>query len=144
MNVFEIISDTIFIEDEYDLNFIMQNAEKLGVKKEDIKLNTIINLNKEQKEYIVKPLDTFESVSKKLGVDVEILKQKVESGRLFVGQKIILKWQITNANDEWLASLWLGIIVLLLQQMTNDELKKNILNLLFVFFEFSIFLNAET
>ena len=91
MNVFEIISDTIFIEDEYDLNFIMQNAEKLGVKKEDIKLNTIINLNEEQKEYIVKPLDTFESVSKKLGIDVEILKQKVESGRLFVGQKIILK-----------------------------------------------------
>lgn len=40
--------------------------------------------------YVVKPLDTFESVAKKLGISKNELQEKVNSKRLFVGQKIII------------------------------------------------------
>lgn len=49
-------------------------------------LNAKLNNNK--KIYIVKPLDTFEGVASKLGVDVEYLKKQANTKNLFVGQRI--------------------------------------------------------
>lgn len=90
MNVFQIIYDTLYVEDEEDVNFLKENSGALGIDVSQIKLGAIIKLNKKQKEYIVKPLDTIESISKKLCMDENDLLKKIGNNKLFIGQKIVL------------------------------------------------------
>lgn len=64
-------NDNFSIFCEKDDNFLPNNKEK-----------------KQPKIYIVKPLDTFDLVAKKLNITVDELKSFAKTKHLFVGQKI--------------------------------------------------------
>ena len=87
MNIFELLNDIIFIEDEEDLFFIKQ---KLNIN--NAKIGDVIKQseqNAKQKEYIVKPLDTISSVAKKLNITQQLVRQQTSGENLFIGQKIL-------------------------------------------------------
>ena len=90
MQITEVVYDNIFIENEADLNFVksldptanVQIGEWWENKKTATKVTGNANF------YIVKPLDTFESVSKKLNISIQKLKALAGTKHLYVGQKI--------------------------------------------------------
>lgn len=89
-----IFPQMIFIEDEKTLKMINKNFNNYYLNKR-IEIGSWFQTNpifKEEICYVVKPLDTFESVAKKLNISIEELKILSKTKHLFVGQKInILK-----------------------------------------------------
>lgn len=86
MNIFECFCSDVFVETKEDVEFV---KEKLGV---DVKIGDIVKTNNlNNNYYIVKPLDTIETVAKKLSLDKQKLIQIVGGNQLFVGQKIKFK-----------------------------------------------------
>lgn len=85
MNIFQIIPNIVFVEDEEDYLFVEKLKQNKIVDNNNIK---IINNNVNQ--YIVKPLDTISSVAKKLGINEQELIKKTNTTSLYVGQKIDL------------------------------------------------------
>lgn len=45
---------------------------------------------KNKATYVVKPLDTFESLSNKFGVSIESIKSNNNTNKLFIGQTLII------------------------------------------------------
>lgn len=62
----------------YDINVTNYNLNSFSVNK-NLKYNIT---------YIVKPMDTYEKVAKKLNISVDELKKIVKTKNLFVGQRI--------------------------------------------------------
>ena len=89
MIVSYIFPKMIFIDDEKTLNFVKEQFKDYSVKNLCVGdwFNTI---RQSTKTYVVVPMDTFETVAKKLNINVEDLKQKALTKRLYVGQKIEL------------------------------------------------------
>ena len=73
----------IIIEDEDDAKYvgeIYNNNPRVGgiLRSQDLT----------KRYYIVKPLDTISSIGEKLKINEEVLKQKLKTDRVFIGQKI--------------------------------------------------------
>lgn len=85
-----IFPQMIYIENEYVKKSIIEkfnlnNQQIVNLKVGDwfkTKINNNVN------EYVVKPMDTFFSVSKKLNIDETTLRKNMKTKHLFVGQKI--------------------------------------------------------
>ncbi len=93
MNIFQDVPSVMFIENENDVNFIKDFLIKNKTTYDNtygdiskIKIGDI--LIKQNKVYVVKPLDTLESISKKLNISVEYIKSKNNIKNLYVGQKL--------------------------------------------------------
>ena len=87
MNIFEIKPNIICFEEPSDLEVFAKETKIFSYKigKNYMSENFC-------KYYIVKPLDTFASVSKKLGINEQILRKMAGSNNLFIGQKISIEW----------------------------------------------------
>lgn len=88
MNIFEIIPTYLFVEDEEDLKFV-NNYLKNNNLNQTVKIGDVI-CTKKQNTYIVKPLDTIKTISQKLGISEEDLKQKINGKSLYIGQKLLI------------------------------------------------------
>ena len=89
MNIFEIIPNVTRIVDEYDLHFISTWQKNNGMQFQNIEIGkNIVTLK--QNFYVVKPLDTPESVSKALNISKQQLEKKLNGAPLFIGQIIYL------------------------------------------------------
>ena len=88
MNFFQVIPKVVFIETEEDLNFVKEQAEQKGYRLTDFCVGSVVSFNQTENVYVVKPLDTLESISKKLNISISDLKQKLGTTNVFIGQKI--------------------------------------------------------
>ena len=82
MNFFQISPKLLCFERNHDLAFFDNKNFTVG--------NNYCKDDKLGNFYVVKPLDTFDLVSKKLGIEKETLKNRAGTKNLFVGQKIYL------------------------------------------------------
>lgn len=94
----------IFPENEDEAIIYNQISKKLNLEYKftplswvflKLKDKYILNIKKEAKTetktknyYIVKPLDTISSISKKLNIDEEFLKSILKNQKLYIGKKI--------------------------------------------------------
>lgn len=77
MNIFQLFPKKIENDVQFDMVSLRRqegeaNAENIGV----------------DKIYVVKPLDTLETIASKLQIPIEELKIKINNNHLFIGQKI--------------------------------------------------------
>lgn len=82
MNIFQILPKKIFIEtdkDGQDNRLIKENCQIYGSNN---------NSTSKIREYVVRPLDTIESIASKLEISTSLLKSKLKNNHLFIGQKI--------------------------------------------------------
>ena len=93
MNIFQDVPSVMFIENENDVNFVKDFLTKNKTNYDNaygdiskIKIGDI--LIKQNQFYIVKPLDTLESISKKFNVTIEHIKSKNDIKNLYIGQKL--------------------------------------------------------
>lgn len=89
MNVLQILPNCIFVESEVDLNFIKNEIKLSGQKINNLKIGDVVFLNQDN-IYVVKPLDTIESIAKKLNINKDELIKKVGGKNIFIGQRINL------------------------------------------------------
>lgn len=93
MNIFQDVPSVMFIRNEQDIYFVNNFLIKSKTNYE-CAFGTISNIKigdvliKKDMAYIVKPLDTLETISKKLNVSVEYIKSKNNIKNLYVGQKL--------------------------------------------------------
>ena len=88
MNFFQIIPKVLFVDDEDDVEFVKKILNQKGVAFDEIKVGEVIIPIEKSNIYIVKPLDSLQSISKKLNMPIEALKSITGGGHLFIGQKI--------------------------------------------------------
>lgn len=87
MNIFQITPSVMYVETNEDLEFVKMYCEGKGIVR-DIKIGDYVEIDQNNKTYVVKPLDTIDSISKKMGVSKEQVKSKTAGGNIFIGQKI--------------------------------------------------------
>ena len=87
MNIFQITPRVMYVETNEDLEFVKMYCESIGILR-DIKIGDYVEIAQNNKTYVVKPLDTIDSISKKMGVTKEQVKSKTFGGNIFIGQKI--------------------------------------------------------
>ena len=57
---------------------------------QNVKAGDVILLSKQYKNvYVVKPLDTYESIAQKMNVSVQVLKNVTKNKKMYIGQKIM-------------------------------------------------------
>lgn len=89
-NLIYIVKDGDTISD-ICAKFLIDATELKNLNKmDDIKVNDAIILPKPYKHcYVVKPLDTFESIAQACGVDVLTIKRVLNGQKIFIGKKIL-------------------------------------------------------
>ena len=87
MNIFQITPSVMYVETNEDLEFVKMYCESIVIVR-DIKIGDYVEIAQNNKTYVVKPLDTIDSISKKMGVTKEQVKSKTFGGNIFIGQKI--------------------------------------------------------
>ncbi len=87
MNIFQITPSVMYVETNDDLEFVKKYCESMGIVR-DVKIGDYVEIAKNIKTYVVKPLDTIDSISKKMGVSKEQVKSRTMGGNIFIGQKI--------------------------------------------------------
>ena len=90
MNISYYYPQMIYLDDNKTIKSVIQNAELFHLTTLNLNIGDWCNTkNIINKCYIVKPLDTFESVAKILNISLKDLKSIAKTKHLYVGQKII-------------------------------------------------------
>jgi len=86
MKIKNVLPDYLFVNDNEEKEFYENcfNVKNLKVGEWNYTKIEQQNVN----YYIAKPLDSYESVSKKLNIDINLLKEKNNNETIFIGKKL--------------------------------------------------------
>lgn len=87
MNIF--VPNIIFVETDDDEKQINSSIEDYGLNTKVMVGNNYYH-TKQIKTYVVKPLDTYSKISKKMGISEIYLRDKYNNKPLFIGQILSL------------------------------------------------------